>query len=109
MNKGLFGGSTYDVLAAEYREEISNRKADGFFSLETSASQQLLESFLELRAVGHNNFDAAYYIAVEELKRRAFLVGADAIVGLRADFDLDTNGYQYFYLQVYGTAVKLTD
>ena len=108
-NKGLFGGSTYDKLAAEYREEISKRKSDGLFSLETSASQQLLELLLEPRGVGQNSFDAAYYIAVEELKRRAFLVGADAIVGLNADFDLDTNGFQYFYLQVYGTAVRFTD
>lgn len=108
-NKGLFGGSTYDVLATEYREEISKRKADGIFSLETSASQQLLEVLLDPRAVGHNSFDAAYYIAVEELKRRAFLVGADGIVGLHADFDLDTNGYQFFYLQVYGTAVRFVD
>lgn len=108
-NKGLFGGSTYDKLAAEYREELSRQKDEGFFSPETSASQQLLEVLLEPRAVGQNNFDAAYYIAVEELKRRAFLVGADAIVGLNADFDLDTNGFQYFYLQVYGTAVRFTD
>ena len=108
-NKGLFGGSTYDKLAAEYREELSKQKAEGLFSPETSASQQLLEVLLEPRPVGQSSFDAAYYIAVEELKRRAFLVGADAIVGLNADFDLDTNGFQYFYLQVYGTAVRFTD
>ena len=28
---------------------------------------------------------------------------------MRQDIDLDTNGFQYFYLQMYGTAVKILD
>ena len=31
---------------------------------------------------------------------------ADAIVGMRQDIDLDTAGWQFFYLQMYGTAVR---
>lgn len=34
-------------------------------------------------------------------------MGADAIIGMRQDIDMDTNGFAYFYLQMYGTAVKL--
>ncbi len=37
---------------------------------------------------------------------RAAALGADAIIGMRQDIDLDTNGFSYFYLQMYGTAVK---
>ena len=54
----------------------------------------------------HSNFDIAFYIAVQELKERAYLMGADAVVGMRQDIDLDTDGIQHFYLQMYGTAVK---
>ncbi len=34
-------------------------------------------------------------------------MGANAIVGMRQDIDIDSNGFQYFYMQMYGTAVKL--
>ena len=57
-------------------------------------------------SVGQNDFEKAFYIAVEELKLRAMQLGADAIIGMRQDIDLDTNGFAFFYLQMYGTAVK---
>ena len=34
-------------------------------------------------------------------------MGADAVIGMRQDIDIDTNGFSYFYLQMYGTAVRL--
>lgn len=40
------------------------------------------------------------------MKKRAKRVGADAIICMRQDIDMDTNGFAYFYLQMYGTAVK---
>ncbi|MFD0778856.1 hypothetical protein ACFQZF_10515 [Flavobacterium myungsuense] len=40
------------------------------------------------------------------MKSRASILQADAIVSMRQDIDLDTNGFQHFYLQMYGTAVK---
>lgn len=55
---------------------------------------------------GHADFDTAFFIAVEELKIRAAMIGADAVIGMRQDIDLDSDGYQFFYLQMYGTAVK---
>ena len=57
-------------------------------------------------SVGQNEFDKAFFIAVEELKKRAARMGADAVIGMRQDIDLDTNAFTYFYLQMYGTAVK---
>ena len=41
-----------------------------------------------------------------KLKEKAMLMGADAVIGMRQDLDLDSNGFQYFYLQMYGTAVR---
>ncbi len=55
---------------------------------------------------GHADFDSAFFICVEELKERAALMNADAIIGMRQDIDLDSSGFQYFYLQMYGTAVR---
>lgn len=57
-------------------------------------------------SVGQNDFDKAFFIAVEELKKRAARMGADAVIGMRQDIDLDTNAFTYFYLQMYGTAVR---
>ena len=57
-------------------------------------------------SVGQSDFEKAFFVAVEELKKRAALLGADAIIGMRQDIDLDTNTFQFFYLQMYGTAVK---
>lgn len=57
-------------------------------------------------SAGQNDFDKAFYIAVQELKSRASILNADAIISMRQDIDMDTNGFQYFYLQMYGTAVK---
>jgi uncharacterized protein YbjQ (UPF0145 family) len=60
-------------------------------------------------SAGQNDFDKAFYIAVQELKSRAEILNADAIVSMRQDIDLDTNGFQYFYLQMYGTVVNLIE
>lgn len=57
-------------------------------------------------SVGQSDFEKAFFVAVQELKKRARLVGADAIVSMRQDIDLDTSSFQFFYLQMYGTAVK---
>lgn len=56
--------------------------------------------------LGQSQFDLAFFIAVEELKKRAAMLGADGIIFMRQDIDLDVQALQYFYLQMYGTAVK---
>lgn len=104
-NKGLFS-SAYGKLAKEYLEELKKRREDGTFSPTFTDWGFLIGTGW---TVGQNDFDPAFYIAVEELKRRAIVLDADAIVGLKVDFDLDTNGFQYFYLQAYGTAVRFTE
>ena len=61
----------------------------------------------EVTLAKSNLFDSAFYISVEELKYRAYQLGADAIINMRQDIDLDTNMWQNFYMQMYGTAVKM--
>ena len=56
-------------------------------------------------SIGQSNFEQAFFVAVQELKKRAALVGANAIIGMRQDINLDTNAFQFFYLQMYRTAL----
>lgn len=56
--------------------------------------------------LGQSSFEIAFFIAIEELKKRAKMLGADGIIFMRQDIDLDKEAVQYFYLQMYGTAVR---
>lgn len=58
-------------------------------------------------SIGQNDFEKAFFVAVEELKQRASMVGGDAVVAMRQEIELDKPNLQFFYLQMYGTAVKL--
>lgn len=100
-NKGLFS-SALDDLMRYYSGEIQRMKARGNMS-EGRADWGFLYGEY---SVGQSQFEAAFFIATEELKKRAKLVGADAVIGMRQDIDMDTNGFAFFYLQMYGTAVK---
>ena len=100
-NKGIFS-SAYSELVRKYSNKIVEMKRSGNISKEKADWGFLYGEW----SVGQNDFEKAFYIAVEELKKKAALLDADAIIGMRQDIDLDTNGFSYFYLQMYGTAVK---
>jgi len=108
-NKGLFS-SQYKKLEKEYRVKIETWKEAGqATSVGTGFGDLVLALGVGEWSAGHNLFDKAFFIAVEELKKRAAILDADGISYLRQDIDLDTSGFQYFYLQMYGTAIKLLD
>lgn len=100
-NKGLFG-SQLGTLIKKYKSEIEDLKKQSLLTPERPDWGALWGEF----TAGQNDFDKAFFIAVQELKSRASILHADAIVSMRQDIDLDTNGFQHFYLQMYGTAVK---
>ena len=111
------GGTTFRNYLNEYKQMLADkanqRSNDQVSTLEMlGAVANVLSIFAggpqdrDLLGNNHTQFDAAFFIGVEELKYRAALLGGDAIIGMRQDFDLDTNGFQHFYLQLYGTAVK---
>ena len=100
-NKGLFG-SQLGTLIKKYKSEIENLKKENALNPARADWGFLWGEF----SAGQNDFGKAFYVSVQELKSRASMLNADAIIGLRQDIDLDTNGFQYFYLQMYGTAVK---
>lgn len=100
-NKGLFG-SQLGTLIKKYKSEIEVLKKTALLNPERADWGILWGEF----SAGQNDFDKAFYVAVQELKIRASILKADAIISMRQDIDIDTNGFQYFYLQMYGTAVK---
>lgn len=100
-NKGLFS-STLSDLVNKYSAEIEDMKNSALMSERRSDWGFLWGEY----SVGQNDFEKAFFVAVQELKKRAVVLGGDAIVSMRQDIDLDTNGVQFFYLQIYGTVVK---
>jgi uncharacterized protein YbjQ (UPF0145 family) len=101
-NKGLFG-SELGKKIKEYKKEIDELKKNHLIDRDKSDWGFL---YGEL-SVGQTDFDKAFYIAVKELSGRARTIGANAIIHMKQDINLDTNGFQYFYLQMYGTAIKI--
>ena len=101
-----FASSTYLEYKEVYEQELAERKRKGEFQESRSGSREWGCVWGEY-CLGESAFEFAFYIAVEELKKRAVMLGADAVVYMRQDIDLDTEVLQYFYLQMYGTAVKL--
>jgi len=100
-NKGLFS-STLSDLVNKYSAEIEEMKNNALMSERRSDWGFLWGEY----SVGQNDFEKAFFVATQELKKRALMLGGDAVVSMRQDIDLDTSGFQYFYLQMYGTVVK---
>lgn len=103
-NKGIFG-SALGTLVKKYKVQIENKKRSGTMSGEKADWGFLWGEW----SVGQNDFEKAFFVAVEELKLRAQMLGGNAIINMRQDIDLDTNGFAYFYLQMYGTVVKIIE
>ena len=101
-NKGFFS-SKFSKLAEKYAEDIKELEQNS----KSFIGEVGMRLFLGEFSVGEDNFEKAFFMATEELKRKAIAIGADAIIHVRQDIDLDTNSFAYFYLQMYGTAVKL--
>jgi uncharacterized protein YbjQ (UPF0145 family) len=112
-NKGIFN-SAYSQLLKKY----STYPMSALLKMPSTMSEQsgevgtfllsIFDTSLGFEgSVGQASFDSAYYICVAELKLRCAEMGGDAVVGMHMDFDLDTNNWAGFYIQMHGTAVKL--
>ncbi|MGB4975711.1 MAG: heavy metal-binding domain-containing protein [Anaerolineae bacterium] len=100
-NKGLFSNQL-DKLSRQYADDIARMKKQGQMGQFQADWGFLYGGY----SVGQTQFEKAFFVAVQELKKRGEMLGADAIISMRQDIDLDTNGFQFFYLQMYGTAVR---
>jgi uncharacterized protein YbjQ (UPF0145 family) len=100
-NKGLFS-STLSKLVMKYSAAIDAAKKQG----QVAGFRPDWGFLYGEWSVGQSQFEQAFFVAVQELKVRAGMLGADAVIGMRQDIDMDTTNFQFFYLQMYGTAVK---
>jgi len=100
-NKGIFSNQL-SKLSKKYEAELKEMKKQGQIGEKKPDWGFLYGEF----SVGQGDFEKAFFVAVQELKKRASILEADAIICMRQDIDLDTNSFQFFYLQMYGTAVK---
>ena len=104
-NKGFFS-SKLGKMKKHYTGEISAMRNRGQMGSQEDDMSVIWGLVVGEWSLGHTDFEAAFYISVQELKKQSRLLKADAIIGMRQDIDLDTNNFQFFYLQMYGTAVK---
>jgi|GEM_PF-3113706 len=113
-NRGIFS-SLYEKLKTKYNDpfykqllitpELSPSKSFDGLSLLT-----LFDTSIGFEGnVGQQSFDPAFYMSIAEMKLRAHKMGGDGIVSYKIDFDLDTTNWGAFYLQAYGTVVKLDE
>ena len=100
-NKGFFCNN-FNKLVEKYKEDIKELELKSIGGFEIG-----MRLFLGEFSVGEDDFQKAFFIVMEELKRKAITIGADAIIHMRQDVDIETHDFQFFYLQMYGTAVKL--
>jgi hypothetical protein len=103
-NRGSFGGwrNELDKLKKKYFGELEEMKKEGHLGKDKMDWNFLMGEW----SAGQDDFDKCFFISTEELKKRASIVEADAIIFMRQDIDLDTTAFQFFYMQMYGTAVK---
>lgn len=98
--------STYIQFREFYQEEINDLKQSGEFQDAQSGDVDWGCVWGDY-CLGESAFEFAFFVAVEEIKKRAAMLGGDAIVYMRQDIDLDREVLQYFHLQMYGTAVRI--
>ncbi len=103
-NKGLFS-SEFNRLEKYYAVQLQQMKSKKMISQDKIDWGFLYGEY----SAGQNDFEKAFFIATEELKKRAKILGADAIICMRQNMNLDTNMFQFFYLQMYGTAVRFIE
>lgn len=87
-NKGVFSND-FETLRQKHRARLDWLRQNG-----------------QLQTEGLTQLNEAFYIALEEIKTRAGLLGANAVVFLRHDTDMSGSTFDDFRLQMYGTAIK---
>jgi hypothetical protein len=109
-------GGAYDVIRPVYfsvsnRNQMLDQMAAKFgIPMESTAVRDAaLAIFLDYANVNWMAFPVAFEVCVEGLRRACLAVGGDAVVSMRQDVDVaeGTSGIPFFYLQMYGTALKL--
>ncbi len=91
-------------LEKEYEEFIKDLQEKGLIHPESEKKEGMSKK-------GHSHptglhMEKAFYIGIEELKKKAQVLEADAVIHLRYETDI-LDGDADFYFQMYGTAVRI--
>lgn len=100
-NKGIFT-SALSELVTQYDKELQQMQKNGAITAERDDWGFLYGEW----SVGQSDFEKAFFVVTQELKKRAAMLNADAVICMKQDIDLDTNSFAFFYMQMYGTAVR---
>ena len=105
-NKGVLKNQ-YELLEQKYHKFLEKLQDIGLVAQEYQPKKKgsLVGNDDKPDSVGHR-MEKAFYIAIEELKKRAEYLKGDAVIAMRYETDLLTNPSGEFYLQMYGTVVK---
>jgi hypothetical protein len=105
-NKGVLKNQ-YDQLELKYAKLMLKLQEQGLLPKEDTGKKRgsMSASHEHTDSVGHR-MEKSFYIALEEMKKRAESLGGQAIVYMRYETDLLANPTGEFYLQMYGTVVK---
>ena len=100
-----FSESAMTGIRQQYEQRVKELKQSVKIDPDTADSEdwELLFGDWSLQ---QSQFEIAFFIAVEEIKKQVIMLGGDGVIFMRHDLDLDKEAFQYFYLQMYGTAVK---
>lgn len=99
-NKGVFS-SHFSNLSKQYEAMLSELKTKGQVGETRFDDVGAFLLFGEL-SVRQSDFDKAFFIAVQELKKRAAFIGADAIISMRQNMELDTTGSNFSIFRCMG-------
>lgn len=99
-NKGAFNNS-YSLLLKKHMPSLAYLHSKG--QLSSPAGWGILTGSW---SADDADFSKAFFICTQELKERTLLLGGEAVICMRQDTAVDTDTFHYFYLDMYGTAVK---
>ena len=99
-NKGSLGGS-YQTLVKKHLPSL--RQLQELGQIPGTSSWGFLTGEWSIDAA---DFSKAFFVCTQELKEKAVLLNADAVIGMRQNMTVDTGSFSWFYLNMYGTAVR---
>jgi len=101
-NQGIGFINPLNKLKKKYSDEIVTMKKNGLMSRNILGLEFLLYGDSSL---GHDEMEAAFFVAMRELQNRAFRLRCDAIVSMHQNIDFHPIN-QFYQIQMYGTAVR---
>ena len=106
-NRGILG-SQYQSLRDRYLPALARAKTSGHIDFNGTSAGDLFMLLVGDLNIEARQYEVALFIGIEEMKKRAARLRANAVIWLRHDLDIDPTGLEFFYLQMMGTAIRFS-